>query len=583
VADITERQQAEAALRESERRQREQAEELAVLFEAVPMPVFIARDPECLHLTGNRLADEILRISHGNELSMTGPAETRPHHFKAVKDGRELRLDELPAQRSARGEYVKDFEFDLVFDDGLVRHVLGYGTPLRDAQGRPRGTVASLVDITERKRAEDALRLTQASIDGAAEMVAWFTPGGTVHYVNDATCRTLGYSRAELLQMSALDFSPGFTWEQYQAHWQEVRARKSFTLETTHRRKDGSEYPAEVTVNHVVYGGQEYLFAYGRDITERKRAEAALRESEERYRRLMKSIPIPLGVVGPSDRLVYLNDRFTEVFGYTQADVPTLEAWWERAYPDPAQRQKVAENWRGKVARSAETGVEAAPEDLAVTCKDGSTRVVAITNLSMEDGIVAAFVDITDRKAAEVTLRTTLERFYTVLSSMYSGVLLVTNEGRVEFANQAFCDRFGLTDAPAALLGLGAADMIAKIQTGYLHPEEAVARIREILQRGQPVKGEEVAMANGGACLRDFVPLEIHAKSLGRLWLHMDITEQKRAEEELRQINEELTRFNRAAVGRELRMIELKQEVNRLCAQAGQAPPYAIDAQEEQP
>ena len=100
--DITASKRAKQALLESERRERERAEELAVLFEAVPTPVFIARDPDCLHLTGNRLADEILRLPHGNELSMSGPAETRPRHFKAVKDGRELRLDELPAQRAAR-------------------------------------------------------------------------------------------------------------------------------------------------------------------------------------------------------------------------------------------------------------------------------------------------------------------------------------------------------------------------------------------------------------------------------------------------------------------------------------------------
>ena len=65
-------------------------------------------------------------------------------------------------------------------------------------------------------------------------------------------------------------------------------------------------------------------------------------------------------------------------------------------------------------------------------------------------------VDISERKQAEIALQTTLQRFYVVLSNMYSGVLLVTDEGRVEFANQAFCDRFGLKDAPADLVGLNA-------------------------------------------------------------------------------------------------------------------------------
>ena len=115
---------------------------------------------------------------------------------------------------------------------------------------------------------------------------------------------------------------------------------------------------------------------------------------------------------------------------------------------------------------------------------------------------------------------------------MYSGVLLVTDEGRIEFANQALCDRFDLEDAPADLVGLDAPDMLGKIKTAYLHPDEAIARIEEVLDRGQPVKGEELAMQGGRTCLRDFVPLDVHGKSYGRLWLHTDITDRKRAEVE---------------------------------------------------
>ncbi|MCX5684584.1 MAG: PAS domain S-box protein [Planctomycetota bacterium] len=163
--DIHARKQAEEALRDSERRQREKAAELAALLEAVPTPVFIAQDPDCLHLSGNRAADELLRIPRGAEASLSASEDIKPRHFKALKDGRELRLDELPAQRAARGEHVRDFEFSLAFDDGVVRHELGYGTPLVDEQGRPRGAVHVLVDITERKRAEEALRQARDELE----------------------------------------------------------------------------------------------------------------------------------------------------------------------------------------------------------------------------------------------------------------------------------------------------------------------------------------------------------------------------------------------------------------------------------
>jgi PAS domain S-box-containing protein len=136
---------------------------------------------------------------------------------------------------------------------------------------------------------------------------------------------------------------------------------------------------------------------------------------------------------------------------------------------------------------------------------------------------------------AESVQQTTLRRFYAVLSSMYSGVLLVTDDGRVEFANSALCQRFGLKDAPADLIGLGSREMIEKVKNAYLHPDEAVTRIQEILDRGQPVKGEELAMRDGGTCLRDFVPLRVDGKPSGRLWLHFDISERKQAEAALQQ------------------------------------------------
>ena len=154
---------------------------------------------------------------------------------------------------------------------------------------------------------------------------------------------------------------------------------------------------------------------------------------------------------------------------------------------------------------------------------EAAMRLTGGANL-MEDAIAAR----EEAERAENALQTNLQRFYDVLSSMYSGILLVTDEGRVEFANQAFCDRFGLEDAPADLVGLGAREMIEKAKGAYVHPDEAVARIEEILNRGEPVKGEEVAMRDGGACLRDFVRLNVKGKSYGRLWHHFDISERNR-------------------------------------------------------
>ncbi|MHB8898460.1 MAG: PAS domain S-box protein [Thermoguttaceae bacterium] len=167
--DVTDRKRAEEELRESEHRERERAEELTTVLDSTPTPVIIVHDADSTHMTGNRAADELLHVPTGGEISLSAPSERKPCHYRAFKDGRELTTDELPAQRAARGAQVRDFEFNLVFADGGVRHLLGYGTPLRDAEGRPRGAVHVLVDITSLKQAEEELRQAKVAAEAANE------------------------------------------------------------------------------------------------------------------------------------------------------------------------------------------------------------------------------------------------------------------------------------------------------------------------------------------------------------------------------------------------------------------------------
>lgn len=156
--DITERKRNEQALKESELRERERAAELQALLDAAPTQIFIAHDANCSHITGNRSADELLRNPPGGEASFSAPEHLQPRHFKSVRDGRDLSPDELPSQRAAKGERVTNFDFDLVFDNGDVRHVLSNASPLFNEEGRPRGSVQVMTDITDLKTAEKALR-----------------------------------------------------------------------------------------------------------------------------------------------------------------------------------------------------------------------------------------------------------------------------------------------------------------------------------------------------------------------------------------------------------------------------------------
>ena len=155
--DITERKTMDRALMQSERTQRERVAELKAVLDSVPTPVWIAHDSECKVITGNRAAYDLLKLPQGSNLSLSSPAQKMP--YAIYRNGRSLAPHELPVQMAAsRGIEVRDFEQDLVFDDGTIRHIVGNATPLRDADGEVTGAVSAAIDITARKSAEEQIR-----------------------------------------------------------------------------------------------------------------------------------------------------------------------------------------------------------------------------------------------------------------------------------------------------------------------------------------------------------------------------------------------------------------------------------------
>ncbi|MBX9735361.1 MAG: PAS domain S-box protein, partial [Phycisphaerales bacterium] len=152
-ADITEHKEAEEGLRRS-------VEELRTLMDTLPVGVFVANDPECRTITGNAAAKALLRTPNEN-LSKSAPAGEAPANFKTCRNGVEIPSDQLPMQRAAKGEFVREEEVDDIFEDGTVLHTLVSAAPLYDGHGHARGAVAIIVDVTERKRIEDTLRLSE--------------------------------------------------------------------------------------------------------------------------------------------------------------------------------------------------------------------------------------------------------------------------------------------------------------------------------------------------------------------------------------------------------------------------------------
>lgn len=178
---------------------RDRATELDTLLNVIPVGIGVAFDPLCKHIRTNSTLARFLDLDATENSSKTADAAERPTNFACVDlHGKLIPGDQLPMQVSAReGIEVRDFEFDIIHEDGRIMRMLGYSAPLNDAVGNPRGAVGAFIDITERRQAEENDRQRLAEIAHAnrlstlGEMIS-----GLAHEINQPLAAASNYARA---------------------------------------------------------------------------------------------------------------------------------------------------------------------------------------------------------------------------------------------------------------------------------------------------------------------------------------------------------------------------------------------------
>ncbi len=181
------------------------------------------------------------------------------------------------------------------------------------------GWLLNIVDEQIAKRAGvlPNAELMQFAFDRLGDGAFWFDRDGRVMYANEAACRFLEYTRAELLDCRVADLSPGFTDELWRAHWQKAEALETVTLETLYRSKSGRKFTVALTVNHFEYGGNEFICAIARDISARKQLEESMRLTEAIYMSSNEAVM----VTDENNRIVAINPAFTRITDYTLSEL----------------------------------------------------------------------------------------------------------------------------------------------------------------------------------------------------------------------------------------------------------------------
>ena len=517
VQDITARQQAEAALRESEAK-------FAKVFHDAPVWISITdlQDATFVDVNGQALRD-----SGFTREEVIGRTSSEIGWMQAADRAR------LVSELQAHGR-ISDLEMEFRAKDGRPLYGLVNGEQVVIG-GRP-SILTVTVDITARKQAAAALRESEvklrAMFESSRDAINVSKEGRHV-FANPACLKLFGFAEnAEIVGASIFDHIAPIDRQQLRQIVQQ-RSLGEPTPKFYEARcvnAAGGEFDAEFSVSTYELNGEIFTLAYVRDISARKQAEATLRESEARLSAMFESSKDAIGV-SKNGRHLYANGSYLKLFGFEKNDEILGTSIIESIAPshraemiDRVQRRTAGD----PVAKYYETrGIRVDGSEF-----DAETSV-STYELNGEIFSVAYIRDITERKQAEMTLLESEERYRTLVE-LSPEAIFVHAEGRIIFANQAAA-QLGGAETPEAMLGLRVMD--------FVQPESQTI-VQERIKRMATV-GEVAPLLRQKWRRLDGTPIEVEvvAKALqftgqaATLVIALNVTAQRQAEAELRKLS----------------------------------------------
>jgi PAS domain S-box-containing protein len=409
LSDITERIKAEEALQVGENRYRS-------VFENTGTVMLIVNEDMTITLANQ----EFEKLTGFSRQEIEGKKKWTEFVYPSDL---EKMVKQHKLRRSDQEQAINRYEFQLVHRDGDLRDIM----LTVDLIPGTKSSVASLLDITDRKQAERAIRESERRyrqlIDQAADGIFVVSPGGNYQLVNKKFCEMLGYTEEELLKLNVLDTYPDELRDLGCRRIQNVTTGEIMRFERPMRRKDGSVFDAEVSVAIINDARHQGIV---HDITERIQAERALRQSEEKYRDIFENASEGIFQTSPEGQLLSANPALARMSGFSspQEMINYFSNLSLQLYVNPDDRRHMVvmlKQW-GKLE-----GLE-----VEMYRKDGSKFWISMNIHVVQDaeGNIRYFegtnVDITARKEAEQQLR----RNHEELSATYNQLVAYDEEIR---------------------------------------------------------------------------------------------------------------------------------------------------------
>jgi len=531
--DITELRQAEQALRESEEKYRNLVERANDAIVIIQDGLIKYVNPAVAKMWGGSVEDML----NNRFIDYVHPTEL-PQVLGRYQ--RRLAGEEVPSR----------YETVLLRKDGskLYAEIDAGVIPY---EGKPADFVI-IRDVTERKQAEEKIRLQQAYFqqlfEASPDAIALLDEADRVVNVNRAFEELFGYQIEEIKGRGINELIVPEDRHEEASHLSQLSLQgRAVRKETVRKRKDGRLVDVSIVGYPVRFDNQTVgVYAIYRDITERKQAEEALRRSEEKYRTLVENADIGICRVTPGaeGRHLEVNPAMSRMLGYSREEL--LEKSIAEMYLDPADRKRVSDEI---CARGSFKG------KINLRRKDGTPIVVYLTGTAVRDEkgevkyIDTILEDITERKQAQEELQRRQEQLQRILDSSGESIVFIDLKGIIIETNQRTAEMFGYTSREE-LRGKNALELIAprdheRIKANMARVIKQGITLRNVEYAGHRVDGSEFPIELTTAVLRD-----ASGKPIGHVSIASDITERRQAERREKELQRELNLSSRlAAVG----------------------------------